>query len=51
MTFFARPFLFLSSLLLTIGEMVKELYQGRRHGYAAWSRGSPAPAHTCCCAG
>ena len=29
-TFFARPFLFLSSLLLTIGEMVKELYQGRR---------------------
>jgi hypothetical protein len=29
-TFFARPFLFLSTLLLTIGEMVKELYQGRR---------------------
>ena len=29
-TFFARPFLFLSSLLLTIGEMAKELYQGRR---------------------
>ena len=29
-TFFARPFLFLSSLLLTFGEMVKELYQGRR---------------------
>jgi hypothetical protein len=29
-TFFARPFLFLSTLLLTVGEMVKELYQGRR---------------------
>ncbi|HEU4999010.1 MAG TPA: alkaline phosphatase family protein [Lapillicoccus sp.] len=29
-TFFARPFLLLSTLLLTFGEMVKELYQGRR---------------------
>lgn len=29
-SFFARPFLLLSTLLLTVGEMVKELYQGRR---------------------
>ncbi|NUS50968.1 MAG: phosphodiesterase, partial [Nocardioidaceae bacterium] len=29
-SFFSRPILFLSSLLLTFGEMVKELYQGRR---------------------
>jgi hypothetical protein len=29
-SFFARPFLLLSTLLLTFGEMVKELYQGRR---------------------
>jgi hypothetical protein len=29
-SFFARPFLLLSTLLLTVGEMVKELNQGRR---------------------
>ena len=51
MTFFARPFLFLSSLLLTIGEMVKELYQGRRQRVRGVEPRIPPTAHTCSCVG
>ena len=43
--FFANPFGFARALVLTVGEMVKELYQARRQRLRGSSRGAPAGSY------
>jgi hypothetical protein len=50
--FFASPFVFVRALVLTVGEMVKELYQGTPAADCAGSsRGFTVAARTLRCAG